>query len=86
MNIPQLPADKAGHLIAGLVVFCIFGLFSPIIGLCAAVVVGAAKEASDGYINYRATGSVFTGPHGFEFLDFLATAGGGAIGFYCTYL
>ena len=44
MNIPQLPADKAGHLIAGLVVFCIFGLFSPIIGLGAAVVVGAAKE------------------------------------------
>ena len=73
MNIPQLPADKAGHLIAGLVVFCIFGLFSPIIGLCAAVAVGAAKE----YWDSRGHGNV-------EFLDFLATAGGGAIGFYCT--
>ena len=75
MNIPQLPADKAGHLIAGLVVFCIFGLFSPIIGLCAAVVVGAAKE----YWDSRGHGNV-------EFLDFVATAAGGAIGFYCTYL
>lgn len=75
MNIPQLPADKTGHLIAGLVVFCIFGLFSPFIGLCAAVVVGAAKE----YWDSRGRGNV-------EFLDFLATAGGGAIGFYCTYL
>ena len=73
MTLPQLPPDKAGHLIAGLVVFCIFGLFSPIIGLCAAVVVGAAKEYWDS-----------TGRGNVEFLDFLATAGGGAIGFYCT--
>ena len=75
MNIPQLPPDKAGHLIAGLVVFCIFGLFSPIIGLCAAVVVGAAKEAGDS-----------TGRGNVEVFDFLATVAGGAIGFYCTYL
>ena len=75
MNIPQLPADKAGHLIAGLVVFCIFGLFSPVIGLCAAVVVGAAKE----YWDSKGHGQV-------EFLDFAATAGGGILGFYCTYL
>lgn len=26
MTIPQLPADKEGHLIAGLACFCVFGL------------------------------------------------------------
>ena len=75
MNIPQLPPDKAGHLIAGLVVFCIFGLFSPTVGLAAAVFVGAAKEAWDS-----------TGRGNVEVLDFLATAAGGAVGFYCTYI
>ena len=75
MNIPQLPADKAGHLIAGLVVFCVFGLFSPIHGLAAAIFVGALKEAWDS-----------TGRGNVEVFDFLATAGGGAIGFGCTFL
>ena len=75
MTLPQLPPDKAGHLIAGLRVFCVFGLFSPIAGLCAAAVVGVAKE----YWDSRGHGQV-------EFLDFVATAAGGAIGFYCTFL
>jgi len=75
MNIPQLPADKASHVLYGLLIFCVFGLFSPIIGLCAAVVVGAAKE----YWDSKGHGQV-------EFLDFAATACGGLLGFYCTYL
>jgi len=75
MTIPQLPADKAGHLIAGLACFCVFGLISPVVGLIAAVIVGAAKEAYDS-----------TGRGNVEFLDFAATAAGGVIGFYCTYL
>lgn len=86
MMLPQLPQDKANHLVAGLAIFCVVGLYSPVAGLVAAVICAAAKEASDAYINYRATGSVFQGPHGFEFLDFLATSAGGAAGFYCTYL
>jgi hypothetical protein len=84
--LPQLPQDKANHFVYGLLIFCVVGAYNPWMGLIAAVVAAAAKEASDAYINYRATGSVFKGPHGFEFLDFLATAAGGVAGFYCTYL
>jgi hypothetical protein len=86
MTLPQLPQDKANHFIYGLLIFGVVGLYSPLAGLIAAVVAAAAKEASDAYINYRATGSVFKGPHGFELWDFLATSAGGASGFYCTYL
>jgi len=75
MNLPQLPADKASHVLYGMLIFCVFGLFSPIIGLCAAIVIGAAKE----YWDSKGHGHV-------EFLDFAATAGGGILGFYCTYL
>lgn len=75
MTIPQLPADKAGHLIAGLAFFCVFALISPVAGLVAAVAVGAAKEAYDS-----------TGRGNVEFLDFAATAAGGLVGFYCTFL
>ncbi len=75
MPIPQLPPDKAGHLIAGLLVYCVAGLVSPVAGLAAAAIVGAAKEAYDA-----------TGRGHVEFLDFVATAAGGAIGFYCTHL
>jgi hypothetical protein len=86
MMLPQLPQDKANHFIYGLLIFGVVSLYSPLAGLIAAVVAAAAKEASDAYINYKATGSVFQGPHGFEFLDFLATSAGGAAGFYCSYL
>jgi len=75
MNLPQLPADKASHVLYGMLIFCVFGLLSPIIGLCAAIVIGAAKE----YWDSKGHGHV-------EFLDFAATAGGGILGFYCTYL
>lgn len=75
MPIPQLPPDKAGHLIAGLLVYCVAGLASPTAGLAAAAVVGVLKEAYDS-----------TGRGHVEFLDFMATAAGGAIGFYCTQL
>jgi hypothetical protein len=75
MKLPQIPADKASHVLYGMLIFCVFGLFSPIIGLCAAVVVGAAKEAYDS-----------TGRGNVEFMDFVATACGGLFGFFCTYL
>jgi hypothetical protein len=75
MNLPQLPADKASHVLYGMLIFCVFGLFSPIIGLCAAVVVGAAKEAYDS-----------TGRGNVEVWDFVATTCGGLFGFFCTYL
>ena len=75
MTLPQLPADKSNHLIYGLVIFCVVGLYSPLAGLVASVVAAAVKEAWDA-----------TGRGHVEFLDFLATSAGGAAGFYCTYL
>lgn len=74
MTLPQLPQDKASHLIAGLVCFCLFGLISPETGLMSAVVVGALKEIYDHV----------TGQGQVELLDFAATAFGGGVGFYCS--
>ncbi len=73
MAIPQLPADKAAHLIAGLVIYCLLAWASPTAGLAACVIAGALKEAWDS-----------TGRGHVEFLDFVATVAGGGIGFYCT--
>lgn len=75
MMLPQLPQDKANHVLYGLLIFGVVGLYSPLAGLIAAVVAAAAKEAWDA-----------TGRGHVEFLDFLATSAGGAAGFYCTYL
>ena len=73
MAIPQLSADKAAHLIAGLVIYCLLAWASPAAGLIACVIAGALKEAWDS-----------TGRGHVEFLDFVATVAGGGIGFYCT--
>ena len=75
MMLPQLPQDKANHVLYGLVVFCVFAFASPMIGLVAAVVVGAAKEGYDS-----------TGRGNVEILDFVATASGGGLGYFCTFL
>ena len=73
--LPQLPQDKANHVLYGLLIFGVVGLYSPLAGLIAAVVAAAAKEAWDA-----------TGRGHVEFLDFLATSAGGAAGFYCSFI
>jgi hypothetical protein len=76
MNLAPIPADKANHLIAGLLVYLLVALlFGPTFGLAAAIAAGAAKEAADRYTQ----GHV-------EALDFLATCLGGVLGWACTYL
>ena len=75
MTLPQLPADKAMHIIYGLAIYCLAALISPLHGLAAAIAVGVIKEIYDS----KGHGHV-------EFLDFVATSAGGVIGFYCTYL
>lgn len=75
MMLPQLPQDKANHVLYGLLIFGVVGLYSPLAGLIAAVVAAAAKEAWDA-----------TGRGHVEFLDFLATSAGGAAGFYCSFI
>ena len=65
--------DKLKHLLAGIGISLVFGVqFSPLIGLIAAAIVGALKEIIWDWLLKRGTP---------EFLDFLATALGGAIAY-----
>ena len=74
MTLPLIPQDKANHFVYGVVAYALALLFvSPLVALGITIVIGAAKEAWDA----NGRGCV-------ELLDFLATAAGGAVGFYCT--
>lgn len=65
-----IPADKGGHFIAGAIIALIFGLFFwPLIGLAVACLAAVGKEIHDS-----------TGRGNVEFLDFIATALGGVLG------
>lgn len=75
MNLGDLfhkfPIDKQAHFFAGVAISLAAGIISsPIIGLCAAVAMGLAKEVYD---SVSETGT----PDKF---DFVATATGGALG------
>ncbi len=68
-----IPKDKKLHLLAGLALSILAGLlFCPRIGLAAAAVIGALKEIIWDWLLKRGTP---------EFLDFVATVAGGAIGY-----
>ena len=63
--------DKLKHLLTGIGIGLVFGVqFSPLIGLITAAIVGALKEIIWDWLLKKGTP---------EFLDFLATALGGAI-------
>jgi len=65
--------DKLKHLLAGIGISLVFGVqFSPLIGLIAATIVGALKEIIWDWLLKKGTP---------EFMDFLATALGGAIAY-----
>ena len=65
--------DKLKHLLTGIGIGLIFGVqFSPLIGLIAAAIVGALKEIIWDWLLRKGTP---------EFMDFLATALGGAIAY-----
>jgi hypothetical protein len=78
MNLPQLPQDKANHLVYGAVIFCVALLVahSVLVAGLVVLVFAVGKEASDAWANYKATG---TPPHGVELLDAVATCAGGAL-------
>ena len=68
-----MPKDKTLHLLAGLALSLVAGLlFCPLIGLATAAVVGALKEIIWDWLLKKGTP---------EFLDFVATVAGGAIGY-----
>lgn len=89
MSLPLIPLDKANHIIDGGLVsaFASNAAFalgldpetSRLVGVAASATVGAIKEGSDAYLNWRATGNPFKGPHGVEWGDFFATCGGGLL-------
>jgi len=64
--------DKIYHFIAGLTIALLFGLYSPFVGLCMAIVVAAGKEVYD-YINQD--------NHTSDGADFVATVVGGLVGY-----
>ena len=68
----KLRADKLKHFSAGLALSLLAGLlFCPIVGLATAVMVGALKEVIWDWLLKKGTP---------EFLDFVATVLGGALG------
>jgi uncharacterized protein involved in cysteine biosynthesis len=69
----MMKQDKLKHLLAGIGISLVFGVqFSPLIGLIAAAIVGALKEIVWDWLLKKGTP---------EFMDFLATALGGAIAY-----
>lgn len=85
MNLPQLPLDKAMHIIYGGAIFlCVFvvGILMALpypryVALGSVVLAAVGKEVSDYVINRRLS----TPTHGVEFLDALATVCGGLVPF-----
>ena len=67
-----MPKDKKLHLLAGLALSILAGLFVyPLIGLATAAVVGALKEIIWDWLLKKGTP---------ELLDFVATVAGGVLG------
>lgn len=86
MALPSLPQDKANHLAYGACIAVVVGYIGHLlhlpagyVGLGAAVVFGAAKEAVDYYQNRQLIKAGQEPTHGVELNDFLATAGGGLL-------
>jgi hypothetical protein len=74
-NLPQLPADKANHVVYGIVLFMLLALIrSPEIALAIVAIVGVAKELYDKY----------TGMGTADVWDAAATLCGGTAGYLCT--
>ena len=69
----MMKQDKLKHLLAGIGISLVFSVqFSPLIGLITAAIVGALKEIIWDWLLKKGTP---------EFMDFLATALGGAIAY-----
>ena len=80
--LPQLPQDKANHLLYGALAFNLaYPLTDALTGLAIVAALGVAKEISDWALNLRAEAQGRPAPHGVEFLDALATFAGGLLCF-----
>ena len=86
MALPSLPQDKANHVVYGAAIAVVAGYIAYVlhlpaasVGLGAAVVFGALKEAVDYYQNTQLVKAGQSPTHGVEFNDFLATSAGGLL-------
>lgn len=89
--VPVLPQDKANHVVYGAVIALLatggavalqfVGVVVPAVyvGVAVAALAGAIKEGADWLSNRAARLAGAQPTHGVEFLDFFATACGGAI-------
>ena len=68
--LTKLPHDKALHIIVGIMLYALFHFISPVVGLAVVVLVACGKEVYDYFHKDK---------HTPEFLDALATIGGGVL-------
>jgi hypothetical protein len=78
-NLPSMPADKLGHFFYGALMttgsMCLW--HTPMVSLGIVCAVAALKEFTDWLSNYNAVKQGLSPHHGVEFLDWVATVGGG---------
>lgn len=80
--LPQLPQDKANHLLYGAVAFnAALPLSDAFVALALVGVLAVGKEVSDWLSNHRARLAGLPAPHGVEALDAIATLAGGFLCF-----
>jgi predicted membrane protein len=76
-KLNSIPADKALHFIAGVILFAVAVPFiGPQYAFALAVIAGFVKELYD---------SLNKDNHTPDIWDALVTSAGGALGFYCSY-
>ncbi len=73
--LSSLPHDKAGHLIAGVLLYAAFHFVHPAVGIAVVVIAAVAKEVYD-YLHKET--------HTPETMDAVATIVGGIVGFICS--
>lgn len=75
-KLNSIPADKVFHFTGGTILFALALPFTgPVYAVAAVTIVGFAKEVYD---------SVNKDTHTPDIWDALATAAGGALGYFCT--
>lgn len=80
--LPQLPADKANHLLYGALIFnAALPLSDAFVALALVAALAIGKEVSDWLSNHRARAAGLPAPHGVEVMDALATLAGGVLCF-----
>jgi hypothetical protein len=88
MKLPQLPQDKANHVIYGMVICFIVSMalaliipkiHASLVGLLVTMMAAGGKEYLDLRANQKAIAAGQSATHGVELGDFIATIAGGLV-------